>query len=91
MYTNLSLLIILLSMSNVTLQSMAIGIVPNDIATTMRLTCYLTDHSTRKKPLQKVQKLKKSLGIEPTTELVNHCFVYVVLTGMHHTCRDYLR
>jgi len=33
--------IIFLSMSNVTLQSIAIGIVANNIATTIRITCYL--------------------------------------------------
>ena len=47
----------------------------------------------KKKLFKKVQKPKKNLalaGIEPTAELVNHSFVYVVLTGMYHMCRDYL-
>ena len=51
---------ILLSMSNVTLQSIAMGIVANNIATTMILTCYLMDHSTI--------KWKKSASKGPETE-----------------------
>ena len=47
-------------MSNVTLQSIAIGIVANNIATTMRLTCYLMDHSTI--------KWKKAIQKGPETE-----------------------
>ena len=35
-----------LSMSNVTLRSIAIGIVANNIATTIRMDCYLTGVST---------------------------------------------
>ena len=45
-----------------------------------------SQYNRKKNVLQKGPEAEKKFGIEPTAQLVNHCFVYVVLTTANDSC-----